>query len=70
MLNFHPYRYVDSGEKAPPTPNFEQAMKRLDEIVELMESPNAFGRFDRPLRRRDEAGQDLPGTPCGRGETN
>ena len=25
--------------KSPPAPNFEVAMKRLDEIVELMESP-------------------------------
>jgi exodeoxyribonuclease VII small subunit len=25
--------------KAAPTPNFEEAMKRLEQIVELMESP-------------------------------
>jgi exodeoxyribonuclease VII small subunit len=29
----------NSVRKTPPAPNFEEAMKRLEEIVELMESP-------------------------------
>ena len=29
----------NSVKKIPPAPNFEEAMKRLEEIVELMESP-------------------------------
>jgi len=39
MLNFTPAVMSTQVKKAPPAPNFEEAMKRLDEIVELMESP-------------------------------
>jgi exodeoxyribonuclease VII small subunit len=39
MLNFPLAVMSTQVRKAPSTPNIEQAMKRLDEIVELMESP-------------------------------
>lgn len=39
MLNFTLAVMSTQVRKTPPAPNFEEAMKRLDEIVELMESP-------------------------------
>ena len=68
MLNCSLARMPNQAKKPAPQANFEQAMSRLEEIVEQMESgdlplEDLIVRYEEGM----QAGQGLPGTArCGR----